>query len=102
MSRCNSCNGVVKRTDLECYTCGDPVARPSKPFWRRRRESKAKPIAPVTPFSNFLFIASLVLTGVSLLSNQKMPLPVALTLSGILLTARIVTDRRAAKKVNVR
>jgi hypothetical protein len=40
-------------------------------------------------------MASLVLTGVSFLSNQKMPLPVSATLSGVLLVARIVTDRRA-------
>jgi hypothetical protein len=56
----------------------------------------------VTPFSNLLFLASLALTGVSFLSSQKMPLSLALTLSGILLTARIVTDRRAARRINLR
>jgi hypothetical protein len=102
MTRCGSCNGVIKRVDLECYTCGDPVPGASKPFWRRRREATPKAAAPVTPFSNLLFLASLALTGVSFLSSQKMPLSLALTLSGILLTARIVTDRRAARRINLR
>jgi hypothetical protein len=100
MTRCTSCNSVVKKNDLECYICGDPVPGASKPFWRRDREPKAKPAVPVTPLSNLLFIGSLVLTGVSFLSSQKMPLPLALTLSGILLAARIVTDRRAARRLN--
>jgi hypothetical protein len=102
MTRCNSCNSVVTKGDLECYICGDPVPGAAKASWRRPREPKAKKTAPVTPLSNLLFIASLALTVISFLSSQKMPLPVALTLSGILLTARILTDRRAAKRVNAR
>jgi hypothetical protein len=83
---------------LECYVCGETVGGASKPFWRRKRESKAEPTKPVTPISNLLFMASLVLTGVSFLSSQKMPLPVSATLSGALLVARIVTDRKAAPR----
>jgi hypothetical protein len=98
MTRCNACNGVIKRIDVECYTCGEPVPGAIKPFWRRKREPKDKPAAPVTPISNLLFIASLVLTGVSFLSPQKLPLPVTASLSVILLVARIVTDRKAAPK----
>jgi hypothetical protein len=98
MTRCSACNGVIKKIDLECYTCGEAIPGAIKPFWRRQRESEAKSAPPVTPLSNLLFITSLVLTGVSFLSSQKMPLPLAITLSGILLTARIVTDRRAAPK----
>ncbi len=33
MTRCNSCNGIITKTDVECYVCGDPVpgaARPKK------------------------------------------------------------------------
>jgi len=98
MTRCNACHGVIKRIDLECYTCGEPVPGAAKSFWRRKRESEAKPAAPVTMASNMLFMASLVLTGVSFFSSQKMPFPVSAALSGILLTARIVMDRRAAPK----
>jgi len=25
MARCNSCNGVIRNTELECYVCGEPV-----------------------------------------------------------------------------
>jgi hypothetical protein len=100
MTRCKSCNGVIKKIDLECYTCGDPVPGSAKSFWRRKPESKAKPAAPVTPVSNVLFMVSLVLTGLSFLSSHKMPLMAALTLSGILLTARIVTDRKAVRRMN--
>jgi hypothetical protein len=98
MTRCNACHGVIKRIDLECYTCGQAVPGAIKSFWRRKQESEAKPPAPVTMASNMLFMASLVLTGVSFFSSQKMPFPVSAALSGILLTARIVMDRRAAPK----
>jgi hypothetical protein len=98
MTRCNACNGVIKRIDLECYTCGQAVPGAIKPFWRRNRVSEAKCAAPVTPVSNLLFIASLLLTAFSFLSPQKLPLAVTATISGILLAARIVTDRRAAPK----
>jgi hypothetical protein len=99
MTRCNSCNAVITKVDdSQCYTCGEPVPGTAKLFWRHKQVSKAKPAAPVTPLSNLLFMASLVLMGVSFLSSQKMPLPVSATLSGILLTARIVTDRKAAPR----
>jgi len=98
MTRCNACNGVIKRIDLECYTCGEAVPGTASRFWRPKRESQPKPAAPVTPLSNLLFIASLILTGVAFFSTQKMPFPVSATLSGILLTARIVADRKAAPK----
>lgn len=25
MARCNSCNGIIAKTDLECFVCGEPV-----------------------------------------------------------------------------
>ena len=98
MTRCNSCNSVVAKGDAECYVCAEPVPGAAKSFWRRKREAKATRPAPVTPISNLLFMASLVLTGVSFLSPQKLPLPVTASLSVILLVARIVTDRKAAPK----
>jgi hypothetical protein len=98
MTRCNACNGVIKKIDLECYTCGQAVPWAIKPFWRRNRVSEAKSAAPITPISNLLFIASLILTGFSFLSPKKLPLPVTATLSVVMLTARIVADRKAAPK----
>jgi hypothetical protein len=53
----------------------------------------------VTPLSNLLFMISLLLTGFSFLSSQKMPLPLALALSGTLLAARTLTDRMAVPSV---
>ena len=29
MTRCSSCNGIIAKTDLECYTCQEPI--PGKP-----------------------------------------------------------------------
>jgi hypothetical protein len=69
----------------------------NKPFWRRKRDSSAKPAAPVTPVSNLLFMGSLVLTGICLLTH-RIPWQVSVALSGILLAARIVADRRAAPR----
>lgn len=100
MARCNSCNGIVTRADSDCYICGDRIPGRSKPFWRRG-PSKAKDPAPVTPVSNALFIASLTLTGVCFLTHS-VPWPVSVGLSGILLGARIITDRRAKKRVELR
>jgi hypothetical protein len=43
MARCYSCSGVIAKTDVECYVCGEPVPGRSKVFlawlW-------AKPAAP--------------------------------------------------------
>jgi hypothetical protein len=99
MTRCNACNGVITRTDLECYSCGEAVPGTRKLFWSGKRQSRAKAAAPVTLASNLLFMTSLVLTGISFFSSQKLPLPVTATLSVILLVARIVTDRRAASRL---
>jgi hypothetical protein len=97
MTRCNSCNSVITRSDAECYICNEPVPGLAKPFWRRKPEPSAKPVAPVTPVSNLLFMGSLVLTGICFFTHQ-IPLPVSLALSGILLAARFVTDRSAAPR----
>lgn len=95
MTRCNFCNSVITRSDSECYICHEPVPGMAKSFWRRNRETKAK--APVTPVSNLLFMGSLVLTGICLLTHQ-IPWPVSAALSGILLAARIVAERRATSR----
>jgi hypothetical protein len=97
MARCNECNSVLTKTDSECYICGDPVPGAKKRVWRRNKK-EPKPAAPVTPLSNLLFMASLVLTLVSFLSSQKMSIGFSASLSGILLIARVFSDRLAAKQ----
>jgi hypothetical protein len=96
MTRCNECNSVITRTDSECYICGLAVPGARKGFWRRRKEPK--PPEPVTPLSNLIFMASLALTLVSFLSSEKMSVSVSAALSGVLLTARIFSDRMAARQ----
>jgi hypothetical protein len=34
MARCNSCNGVITRTDSECYVCGEPIPGARKRFFQ--------------------------------------------------------------------
>ncbi len=96
MARCNECNSVITKTDTECYICGLAVPEAKKRVLRSKKEPK--PAAPVTPLSNLLFIASLVLTVISFISNHKMSLTLSAALSGILLLARIFADRMAVKQ----
>ena len=97
MPRCNQCYSVVTRKDDEsCYMCGEPVPGAKKRGQQRKKESKS--VAPVTPLSNLFFIASLLLTVVSLLSGQRISLSIGVTLSAALLIARILSDRMAARR----
>ena len=96
MARCVECNGVLTRADSECYICGLPVSGVKKSFPRRKKEPK--PLPPITPLSNLLFIASLALTLVSFLSSEKMSVPVSAALSLALLAARMIADRVAVKR----
>jgi hypothetical protein len=96
MARCNECNSVITKIDSECYICGLPVPGAKRLSLQRKKEPKQVP--PVTPLSNLLFMASLALTLISFLSSQKMSVGFSATLSGILLIARIFSDRMAAKQ----
>ena len=95
-TRCNTCNSVITQSDSECYICNEPVPGARKPFWRRNRAPKVP--APVTPLSNLLFVSSLVLSIVCLLSHRVPPSMTA-GLAGFLFAARMYTDRRAAKRL---
>jgi hypothetical protein len=33
MPRCNSCNGIITRDDVECYVCGEPVPGARRGFF---------------------------------------------------------------------
>ncbi len=103
MTRCNTCNGIIKKTDSECFTCSEPIPgrAKAKRFQASKPEAQAKVAVPVTPLTNLLFVASLVLTGVSFLSSQKMPLSVSVALSGGLFIARLVVDRKATPRLQV-
>ena len=30
MPRCNACNGIITRKDVDCYVCGEPIPGRSK------------------------------------------------------------------------
>ena len=97
MTRCQQCNSVITRMDDQaCYICGEPVPGAKKRSQRPKKQPK--PVAPVTPLGNLLFIASLLLTVVSVFSSHKLSLSLSATLSGVLLLARIFSDRMAAKQ----
>ncbi len=96
MARCNECHSVVTAKDAECYICGLPVPGAQKRLSRPKKEPKARP--PVTPVSNLLFMLSLALTIVSFLWGHKISLSFTATVSGLLLAARILSDRMAARR----
>jgi hypothetical protein len=97
MARCNECNSVVTAKDAECYICGLKVPGATRQMFRPK---KAAP--PVTPISNLLFIASLMLTIVSFFSGGRLPLTLTATLSGVLFLARVVSDRLAKQRLALR
>ena len=99
MTRCNDCNSILTKTDMECFICGQPVPGAKKPLWRCKRASE--PVPPVTTLSNLLLMASLVLILISLMCGQKMSVCVSASLSIALLIARIVSGRLAARCVGV-
>jgi hypothetical protein len=35
MPRCNACNGIITRADVDCYVCGEPIPGRSKSFLSR-------------------------------------------------------------------
>ena len=96
MALCIECHSVVTRTDSECYICGLPVPGAKNSFWRRTKNPK--PIPPVTPLSNLLFVVSVALTVSSFLWPNMMPVSFAATLGGLLFVARIASDRRALRQ----
>ncbi|HUA21075.1 MAG TPA: hypothetical protein VMB25_20145 [Bryobacteraceae bacterium] len=100
MTRCNSCNGILTRTDVECYVCGEPVPGARK---RARRTPAAKlepgqaPAKPASPLNNLLLLGSLALAAYCYYAGLKMPLALSLGLSVALLSMRFLDGRVAHK-----
>jgi hypothetical protein len=46
MARCNSCSGVITKTDVKCYVCGEPVPGRAKSALFRFFWAKPAPPAP--------------------------------------------------------
>ena len=104
MTRCNSCNGILTKTDVECYVCGEPVPGARK---RARRapavklESGEAQAKPVSPLGNLLFLCSLLVAGLCYYFGQKTALAVSLGLSVALLSMRLLDGRVAGKDSSV-
>ena len=110
MTRCYSCNGIITRTDSECFTCGEPVPG-AKRFRRQPKQTfEAKPAEPAKSAkaatsaatgSDLVFISllvsSLALMAVCFVTHLQVPISVSAGLSGVLFTAKIVTDLRAKR-----
>ena len=82
--RCDSCNGVIKKTDQVCYICGDKV-----PDYVREVSTRHQ----VSLLSNILFVASLGFSLFSFLSDRPLPLTLSLIVSVSFLLFRIVGER---------
>ena len=112
MQRCNSCNGILTKTDVNCYVCGEPVPGARRQARRAKiaasveayREAtyKVEPpkveAKPISRLSNLLFVGSLVLTAVAFLSEEKLPIALSLGLSLILFSMRLFDGRFASKE----
>ena len=88
MSRCDACYSVITKRDIVCYVCGQRVPR----YARVVSTSKQ-----LSLFSNILFLGSLGFTGFSLLSGQKLPLPLSVAVSCMFLGLKLIADRYASQ-----
>jgi len=100
MTRCNSCNGILTKTDVECYVCGEAVPGARKRVRRApavKLESGVAQAKPVSPLSNLLFLFSLLVSGYCFYCGQKTAFAVSLGLSVALLCMRLLDGRLADK-----
>jgi hypothetical protein len=87
VTRCLNCNGILTKSDSVCYSCGDPAPKWAKKSTIPKRYPKRHSLV-----SNLTFLASLALTGYSLLAPEKPPLTVSLAASGFLLLVKLIVD----------
>lgn len=86
-SRCLHCNGILTRSDTECYICGEPLPKWARSSAVPKPKSKRQAIV-----SNVVFGASLALTAYCFIAPHKPPLTVSLAASGVLLLAKLIVD----------
>ena len=85
MTRCSSCNGIMKNGEKSCYVCGERGAkRTAGPSMRARWAT----------FITVAFFASLALTAASLLASAYTPPFIAcITATVVLLFLRRASDQ---------
>lgn len=86
-SRCLNCNGILTKTDSECYSCGEPVPKWARVSATPKSRSKRQSIV-----SNLTFCASLAVTAYSFAAPHKPPLAISLATSGVLLLVKFIVD----------
>jgi hypothetical protein len=91
--RCDSCNGLIKKTDEVCYTCGDKV-----PDYVREVSARQQ----ISLLSNIVFLASLAFSLFSFLSDRPLPLTISLIVSAGFLLLRIFAERAHSPKSTAR
>ena len=90
MTRCLTCNGIIRKTEKVCFTCGEgiPGYRPQMPFAKR-----------FAWFITTLFFASLALTGASLfVAERTPPFTACVAASIILLFVKRSADQIASRQ----
>jgi len=91
MGRCIWCHSIVKRTDKQCYVCGDTLPKYTS-FAEKHR--------PVSALTNLVFLASLTFTAYCFFAEHKLSLPMTLMISSALLLIRILAERLVNKNSN--
>ena len=81
MTRCLSCNGILKSQEKSCFGCGELVV-----------EIKSNKGKSFSSFISALFIASLLLTGASLFTDRTPPFAACSAASVVLLFVKRAAD----------
>jgi len=89
MLRCQSCNGILTKAETVCFSCGEaaPGQGKDKPAARNRFALVIKVV----------FFLSVALTGFSLFSDGKVPFPVCLAATVVLLFAKRSSEQLSNK-----
>ncbi len=84
MLRCLSCNGVMTKTEVKCYSCGEPAP------WTVKQKVKGKGF---TKLATVLFFASALLTVCSFFSDHTPPVMVCVAVTLVLLFVKSSADQ---------
>ena len=89
MLRCMVCNGILRKEEKACFTCGTGVSQETKntPFAKR-----------ISSIMTLVLIGSVLLTGASFFSNRTPPFSACLASSIILLFVKRSADQFSTQR----
>jgi hypothetical protein len=91
MTRCTTCNGILRRGEKTCFGCGDPTTSKSGARFALRKN--------IASFLSLAFFASLALTAASFFfADRTPPFIGCLTCSVILLFVKRSADQTSERK----